>query len=135
MTSGIILRDVTDVTFGMTGTVVIEGIDVQGENAIIALPISSLQSLVPKLAKAITTYFLSTAAERPLNESPIPDCFVPVSDGHAFASSGTKEPALTLHTCAGTLRFHFAPEAAVKIGKDLAQIATAALPPALSERN
>ena len=130
-----ILRDVTDVRFGVSGTVIVEGTNLQGDFTRISLPILSLNSLIPKLVNAITMDFLSGAAECPTSESPIPDCLVTVLDGHAFATTDTKEPGLTLHTCAGTLQFHFAPETAAKIAKDLSRIATEALPPVSSMMN
>jgi len=47
----------------------------------------------------------------------------------------TKEPGLTLHTCVGLLQFHFEPDTAVRIGRELLQYGTAASAPDPSKMN
>jgi hypothetical protein len=131
-----IMSDVTSVEFGTLGTVTIRGSGPGGVAVAVNIPLTSLGTLIPRLAKAATIAVHSPAGHFPHDGTPVQDAYlIQVATGNAFPARDTREPGLTLHTPAGTLQFHFPPAVAAEIGRDLSRIATAALAPQPSKRN
>lgn len=136
MTDLTIMNDVTGVEFGTLGTVTFRGSGPSGVAVAVNIPLTSLGTLIPRLAKAATIAVHSPVGSYPPNGTPVQDAYlIQATTGYAFAARDTREPGLTLHTPAGTLQFHFPPAVAAEIGKDLSRIATAALAPPPSKMN
>jgi hypothetical protein len=121
MPNPIIMVNVTGVEFGTLGTVNIKGGSQGGDEIKFSIPVTSLQNLIPDLARSVTLAIGTQPAQQPNNGDPVPpEALITVTAGNAFPSGGDMR-GLTLHTYAGLFQFDLPPSVAEEIRKGFAQ--------------
>jgi hypothetical protein len=122
------LAAISAVKTGALGTVVISGQTADQQPVEIAMPITEIQNLAPKLLEAAT---VMTHYQWPPPGTALAGAWIAVADAEAGAANTTNEPFLKVHTVGGTLLLLFPSSAAIACGRDLERYGhAAATPPA-----